>query len=42
MVVYENFFYQFHVFQRIKEIVFQNNIAEKYYRIGRSELYWDI
>ena len=39
MVVYENFFfYKFQVYQRFKEIVFQNNIAVKYYEIWRSEL----
>ena len=43
MVVYEIiFFYIFHVNLRNKEIVNQNNIAEKYHKIRRSELDWDI
>ena len=43
MVVYEIFFiYIFQVNLRNKEIVYQHNIAEIYYKIGRSELHWDI
>ena len=39
MVVYERIlFFIFQVNLRNKEIVYQNNIAEKYYKIGRSEL----
>ena len=30
MVIYENFFYLFQVFQRIKETYGQNNIMKKY------------
>ena len=32
------FFLFFEAYLREKEIVFQNNVAEKYYKIGRSEL----
>ena len=42
MAVYEIFFYIFQVNLRNKETVNQNNIAEKYYKLGRSELFWDI
>ena len=42
MVVYEIFFFIFQANLRNKEIVNQHNIAEKYYKIGRSELHWDI
>ena len=41
-VVYEIIFFIFSFDLRNKEIVYQNNIAEKYYKIGRSELRWDI
>ena len=40
--LWDNFFYIFQVNLRNKEIVNQKNIAEKYYKIGRSELHWDI
>ena len=43
MAVYEIiFFFIFQVNLRNKEIVYQHNITEKYYKIGRSELRWDI
>ena len=43
MAVYEIFFfYIFQVNLRNQEIVYQHNITEKYYKIGRSELHWDI
>ena len=35
-------FYTFQVNLRNKEIVYQHNIAQRYYKIGRSELFWDI
>ena len=38
--LWDNFFYIFQVNLRNKEIVNQNNIAEKY-KIGRFELRWD-
>ena len=39
MVVYEKFFLEvFEAYLINKQIVFQNNIIEKYYKIGRSEL----
>ena len=39
MAVYEIiFFYIFQVNLRNQEIVYQDNITEKYYKIGRSEL----
>ena len=43
MAVYEIiFFYIFQVNLRNQEIVYQHNITEKYYKIGISELCWDI
>ena len=43
MVVYEIFFfYIFQVNLKNKETVNQHNIAEKYYKIGRAKLRWDI
>ena len=40
MAVYEIiFFYIFQVNLRNQEIVYQHNITEKYYKIGRSELH---
>ena len=43
MAVYEIiFFFIFQVNLKNQEIVYQNNIAEKYYKIGKSELRWDI
>ena len=41
MAVYEIFFF-FYIFQvnlRNQEIVYQHNITEKYYKIGRSDLH---
>ena len=43
MAVYEIiFFFILQVNLRNQEIVYQHNITEKYYKIGRSELPWDI
>ena len=43
MAVYEIiFFYIFQVNLRNQEIFYQHNITEKYHKIGRSELRWDI
>ena len=43
MAVYEIiFFYIFQVNLRNQEIVYQNNITEKYLKIGKCELRWDI
>ena len=43
MGVYEIIFLKvFETYLINKQIVFQNNIMEKYYEIGRSELCWDI
>ena len=42
-VVYENILlFFFEAYYRNKEIVFQNNIAERYYNIGRSGLHCNI
>ena len=35
---WDNFFYIFQVILKNQEIVYQHNIAEKYYKIGRSKL----
>ena len=37
MAVYEIFFFHFQVNLKNQEIVYQNNITEKHYKIGRSE-----
>ena len=43
MEVYEIIFlFIFQANLRNQEIVYQHNIAEKYYKLGRSELCWDI
>ena len=45
MVVSDINFFFFFIFQaniRNQEIVYQHNIAEKYYKIWKSELCWDI
>ena len=43
MAVYEIFcFFIFQVKLRNQEIVYQHKITDKYYKIGRSELRWDI
>ena len=40
MAVYEIiFFFMFQVNLRNQEIVYQHNVTEKYYKIGRSELH---
>ena len=37
MAVYEIFFFHFSSKSQNQEIVYQHNITEKYYKIGRSE-----
>ena len=37
-----DFFFIFQANLRNQEIAYQHNIAEKYYKIGRSKLCWDI
>ena len=37
-----DFFFIFQANLRNQEIVYQHNITEKYYKIGRSKLHWEI